>query len=67
MWEYRVYGGNYNYSCGGYEPITKEEKVAILERKEKFLEEKLGRIRKIKESIKSGKVEKDETEENEEE
>jgi len=54
MWEYRVYGGY----CG-YEPITKEEKVAILERKEKFLEEKLGRIRKIKESIKSGDVEKD--------
>ena len=41
--------------CGAcaYEPITKEEKTALLERKEKILEEKLEHIRKIKASLAS--------------
>lgn len=42
--------------CGagcGYEPITKEEKIAVLERMEKKLQEKIEYVRKEKESLKS--------------
>jgi len=38
-----------------YEPITKEEKIAILERKEKRLEKVIEHLRKVRESIQSGK------------
>lgn len=49
------------YGMCDYEPITKEEKVALLERKEKRLEDVLAHIRKVKNSIQSGKpMEQDE-------
>lgn len=51
MWN-RGYGG---YGACGYEPITKEEKIALLERKEQKLQGVLSHIQKIKESLKSGK------------
>lgn len=61
MW-YKEYNGSCAAVCGeecGYAPITKEEKVALLELKEKRLEEKLEYVRKIRESLKSEKPAKD--------
>ena len=53
MWQRGyVWGG---YGACDYEPITKEEKIALLERKEKRLEKILEHVREVKESIKSGK------------
>jgi hypothetical protein len=53
MW-HRGYGFG-GYGVCDYEPITNEEKIALLERKEKRLEQVIEHIRKVKESIKSGK------------
>ena len=52
-----MYGGMCGGSCG-YEPITREERLAVLEQMEKGLEKKLENIRKAREELKSEKTEK---------
>ncbi len=54
---YMEYGGMCGTSCA-YEPITKEENLALLELAEKRLEAKLTFIRKMKESLREEKSEK---------
>ena len=48
--------------CAGpcaYEPITKEEKIALLEEREEMFVKKLEYLRKAKESLKSDKTAKE--------
>jgi hypothetical protein len=54
--QWKIHSMGWGCGCGcEYEPLTKEEKVAILEKKEKILKEKLDYIHKIREELKSGK------------
>lgn len=54
---YMGYGGVCGGACG-YEPVTKEEQLAILNQIEKRLEKKLEYIRKTREELNSEKTEK---------
>ena len=55
---YMKHGGMHGagWGCGcGEKSMTKEEKIAILEQKEKMLQERLGFIHKMIEKLKSEK------------
>ena len=49
-----------NHCCGGQLFWSKENRIALMEKKEKMLEAKLEFIRKIKENMKKEMVEKKE-------
>ena len=55
MWN-TGYAGTCGGGCGcGHEPITKEEKMALLEEREGMLQKKLEYLAKMKEELKSEK------------